>query len=41
MSNELLLSNVIPFAGSGLVGYALVFVIKNSCLDNFHARSTA
>jgi uncharacterized membrane protein (Fun14 family) len=28
MSNELLLSNVIPFAGSGLVGYAIGFALK-------------
>jgi uncharacterized membrane protein (Fun14 family) len=28
MSNELLLSNIIPFAGSGLVGYAIGFALK-------------
>jgi uncharacterized membrane protein (Fun14 family) len=28
MSSELLLSNVIPFAGSGLVGYAIGFALK-------------
>ena len=28
MSSELLLSNIIPFAGSGLVGYAIGFVLK-------------
>jgi hypothetical protein len=25
VSNELLLSNIVPFAGSGLVGYAIGF----------------
>jgi uncharacterized membrane protein (Fun14 family) len=28
MSNEVLLSNIIPFAGSGLVGYAMGFALK-------------
>jgi uncharacterized membrane protein (Fun14 family) len=28
MSNELLLSNIFPFAGSGLVGYAIGFALK-------------
>ncbi|MGC1929585.1 MAG: FUN14 domain-containing protein [Candidatus Nitrosopolaris sp.] len=28
MSSELLLSNLIPFAGSGLVGYAIGFALK-------------
>ena len=28
MSSEALLSNVIPFAGSGLVGYAIGFALK-------------
>jgi uncharacterized membrane protein (Fun14 family) len=28
MSSELLLSNIIPFAGSGLVGYAIGFALK-------------
>ena len=28
MSSELLLSNIIPFAGSGLVGYAVGFTLK-------------
>jgi uncharacterized membrane protein (Fun14 family) len=28
MSNEQLLSNVIPFAGSGLLGYAMGFALK-------------
>ncbi|MFZ0222793.1 MAG: FUN14 domain-containing protein [Candidatus Nitrosopolaris sp.] len=28
MSSELLLSNLIPFAGSGLVGYAMGFALK-------------
>jgi uncharacterized membrane protein (Fun14 family) len=28
MSNEVLLSNLIPFAGSGLVGYAIGFALK-------------
>lgn len=28
MSNEALLSNMIPFAGSGLVGYAIGFALK-------------
>ena len=28
MSSEVLLSNVIPFAGSGLVGYAIGFALK-------------
>ena len=28
MSSEALLSNVIPFAGSGLVGYAMGFALK-------------
>jgi uncharacterized membrane protein (Fun14 family) len=28
MSSELLLTNVIPFAGSGLVGYAIGFAFK-------------
>jgi uncharacterized membrane protein (Fun14 family) len=28
MSNEVLLSNVIAFAGSGLVGYAIGFALK-------------
>jgi uncharacterized membrane protein (Fun14 family) len=27
-SNEVLLSNIIPFAGSGLVGYAMGFALK-------------
>jgi hypothetical protein len=26
MSSEILLSNIIPFAGSGLVGYAIGFL---------------
>jgi uncharacterized membrane protein (Fun14 family) len=28
MSSEVLLSNIIPFAGSGLVGYAIGFAFK-------------
>jgi uncharacterized membrane protein (Fun14 family) len=28
MSNEALLSNIIPFAGSGLLGYAMGFALK-------------
>ena len=28
MSSELLLSNIIPFAGSGLLGYAMGFALK-------------
>ncbi|MGB6594070.1 MAG: FUN14 domain-containing protein, partial [Candidatus Nitrosopolaris sp.] len=28
MSSEVLLSNIIPFAGSGLVGYALGFTLR-------------
>jgi uncharacterized membrane protein (Fun14 family) len=28
MSSELLLSNIIPFAGSGLVGYVIGFALK-------------
>jgi uncharacterized membrane protein (Fun14 family) len=28
MSSEVLLSNVIPFAGSGLLGYAMGFTLK-------------
>jgi uncharacterized membrane protein (Fun14 family) len=28
MSSEFLLSNIIPFAGSGLVGYAIGFALK-------------
>jgi uncharacterized membrane protein (Fun14 family) len=28
MSNEVLLSNIIPFAGSGLVGYVLGFALR-------------
>jgi uncharacterized membrane protein (Fun14 family) len=28
MSSEVLLSNVIPFAGSGLLGYAIGFALK-------------
>jgi uncharacterized membrane protein (Fun14 family) len=28
MSNETLLSNIIPFASSGLVGYAIAFALK-------------
>ena len=28
MSNEALLSNIIPFAGSGLLGYAMGFAMK-------------
>jgi uncharacterized membrane protein (Fun14 family) len=28
MSSEALLSNIIPFAGSGLVGYAIGFALK-------------
>ena len=28
LSSEVLLSNVIPFAGSGLVGYAIGFALK-------------
>ena len=28
MSSEVLLSNVIPFAGSGLLGYAMGFALK-------------
>ena len=28
MSSELLLSNIIPFAGSGFVGYAIGFALK-------------
>jgi len=28
LSNEALLSNIIPFAGSGLVGYAIGFALK-------------
>jgi uncharacterized membrane protein (Fun14 family) len=28
MSSEALLSNIIPFAGSGLLGYAMGFALK-------------
>jgi uncharacterized membrane protein (Fun14 family) len=28
MAGEVLLSNIIPFAGSGLVGYAIGFALK-------------
>jgi uncharacterized membrane protein (Fun14 family) len=28
MSNEILLSNIVPFAGSGLLGYAMGFALK-------------
>ena len=28
MSSEVLLSNIIPFAGSGLIGYAMGFALK-------------
>jgi uncharacterized membrane protein (Fun14 family) len=28
MASEILLSNIIPFAGSGLVGYAIGFALK-------------
>jgi uncharacterized membrane protein (Fun14 family) len=28
MSSEVLLSNIVPFAGSGLVGYAIGFALK-------------
>jgi uncharacterized membrane protein (Fun14 family) len=28
MSSEALLSNIVPFAGSGLLGYAMGFVLK-------------
>ena len=28
MASEVLLSNIIPFAGSGLVGYAMGFALK-------------
>ena len=28
MSSEVLLSNIIPFAGSGLAGYAIGFALK-------------
>jgi uncharacterized membrane protein (Fun14 family) len=28
MSNEVLLSNIVPFAGSGLLGYAMGFALK-------------
>jgi uncharacterized membrane protein (Fun14 family) len=28
MSSEALLSNIIPFAGSGLVGYAIGFALR-------------
>jgi uncharacterized membrane protein (Fun14 family) len=28
MVSEVLLSNIIPFAGSGLAGYAIAFVLK-------------
>jgi uncharacterized membrane protein (Fun14 family) len=28
MSNEALLSNIIPFAGRGLLGYAMGFALK-------------
>ena len=28
MSSEVVLSNIIPFAGSGLVGYAIAFALK-------------
>jgi uncharacterized membrane protein (Fun14 family) len=28
LSSEALLSNIIPFAGSGLVGYAIGFALK-------------
>ena len=28
MSSEVLISNIIPFAGSGLVGYALGFALR-------------
>jgi len=30
MSSEALLSSVIPFAGSGLLGYAMGFVLKKT-----------
>jgi uncharacterized membrane protein (Fun14 family) len=28
MSSEVLVSNIVPFAGSGLVGYAMGFALK-------------
>ena len=28
MSSEALLSNIVPFAGSGLIGYAMGFALK-------------
>ena len=28
MSSEVLLSNIIPFAGSGVIGYAIGFALK-------------
>jgi uncharacterized membrane protein (Fun14 family) len=28
MSNEAILSNIVPFAGSGLLGYAMGFALK-------------
>ena len=33
MSNEFLLSNIIPFAGSGLVGYAIGFALKKTSVS--------
>jgi hypothetical protein len=38
MSSEVLLSNIIPFASSGLVGYAIAFAQKNPEMDASHRR---
>jgi uncharacterized membrane protein (Fun14 family) len=35
MSSELLLSNIIPFAGSGFVGYAIGFALKKIVDANY------
>jgi len=37
MSSEFLLSNIIPFAGSGLVGYVIGFALKKTSLSNEYA----
>jgi len=36
-SSEFLLSNIIPFAGSDLVGYAIGFALKKTSLSNEYA----
>jgi hypothetical protein len=38
MSSEPLLSSIIPFAGSGLLGYAMGFALKDFEVDANHHR---